>query len=155
MAKTGIKCKLYLNTATYGSPTWTEINFISDLSVNAVWDEVDGSVRGSRVKASAKSLLGLELAGKIRASDSDANYTTIIEAMLSDGALDLMVLNGAKDANGTRGYRADFNVFGASEDQSMGVVVFNDITLKPSISTHLPHAVVVTAGAPVFSDIAA
>jgi len=154
MAKTGIKCKLYLNTATYGSPTWVAIDFISDLAVNAVWDEAEGNIRGERVKSVAKTLLSLEITGKIRASDTDTNYATIIGAALSDSTLDLMVLNGADDVNGTRGYRADFVVLGASEDQSLGAVIFDDITLKPAISTNAVKSVLVTAGAPVFSSIA-
>lgn len=153
-AKTGIKSVLYYNTGeSYGSPTWTAISCVSDLQLGSNWNAAEGATRASRVVLNAKTQLVLELTGKVRASDTDTVYADLVSAALTDEVLDIMVLDGPKDANGTRGYRFDAHVFGASQDQGLGVVVFTDITIKPAIGDNAPKSVLVTTGAPVFSAI--
>lgn len=149
----GVKAKLYRNTASYGSPTWTEITLVGDSSVNASWDEGDGSARVSRVKQVAKTMMGLELTAKVRVDLTDAGYLALMTALHSDTPIDLLVLNGPSTTNGVQGYRADFHVMSASEDQAMGNVIFKDFALKPSVSSNLAKKVTVAASAPVFTDI--
>lgn len=153
MAKLGIKCVLYRNTATYGSPTWNAIACVKDLTVNPAWDEADGSTRASRVKLSAKTLMGLEISGTVKADYTDEDYAVLLDALNSDDVLDLMVLNGPSTENDVTGYRADFQVFSGSQDQASGAIVFDSIVLKPTVSANVPKQVVVATGAPTFSDI--
>lgn len=153
MPKLGINSKVYRNSGTYGSPTWDEVTCVSDLAVNAAWDEADGSSRAGRVKQMSKTLMGLEITGKALVSDAGADYLALWAAIHSDTPLDLMVLNGANDANGVRGYRADFHVFSGSEDQAMANQLYLDFVLKPAVSDNPVKYVVVTTGAPVFTSI--
>lgn len=153
MPKLGITSKVYRNTNIYASPTWVEMTCISDLAVNAAWDEADGSSRVGRVKQSAKTLMGLEITGKALVSDTAADYLALWNAIHSDTPLDLLILNGAKDSNGVRGYRADFHVFSGSEDQAMANQLYLDITLKPAVSDNPTKTAVVSAGAPAFTAI--
>lgn len=153
MSKLGISAVLYRNTASYGTPTWTAVTCVSDLAINPAWDEADGSTRGSRVKASAKTLLGLEITGKLKVDGADEGYAAIADALLSDTPLDLMILDGGSTTNDVRGWRADFHVFSASQDQAMANVLFDDIVLKPAVSANPTKSVVVASGAPVFSAI--
>lgn len=155
MAKLGINAVVYHNSGTYGTPVWDVISCVSDLAVNPAWDEADGSSRGSRVKASAKTQLGLEITGKLKVSDTDAGYEVFADALLSDEALDLMILNGDKTANGVRGWRGDFQVFSAVQDQAMANVLYDDIVLKPTVSDNPVKSVLVAAGAPTFGSIPA
>lgn len=153
MPKLGVTSKLYRNTNTYGSPTWTEVTCISDLAVNAAWDEADASSRASRVKQQSKTMMGLEITGKAKVSDTDAGFLAIWAALHSDTPLDCLVLNGAKDSNGVRGYRCEFNVFSGNEDQAMANTPYLDFTLKPAASDNFAAYVVVSAGAPVLTTI--
>lgn len=152
----GIFSKLYLNQATYPSPDFetNEADLISDLSSNAAWDEGESSARRSQVKTFEPTMLALDLSGRLRVDHTDATYGILRDAFLQKTTLDLLVLNGAMTRNGSQGFRYDAKVFGFSEDQAMGNVLFNDITLKPCASDNDPKAVLVTAGAPVYSDIA-
>jgi hypothetical protein len=153
-ARLGIKSGAYLNSGSYGSPTWTLVTCISDLSVKPAWKEADGSTRASRLELSVKTMLGLQITGKIRADSGDTNWTSIMAALLSDSPLDMMILNGLSTVNGTIGYRCDFQLYDASEDQGLNAVVFDDIMLKPTVSANSNYqTVLVTTGAPVFTAI--
>lgn len=143
----------YLNTATFGSPTWTAIPQISDLAVTAEWDEVEASTRESKMKLKAKTLLGAEVGAKLKAVPGDTNLGTIIAALFSDAVVDIMVLNGAKDSNGCYGFRFEAQVHSANEDQGLGAAIFDDIKFKPYPTTNAKHSVLVTTGAPVFTAI--
>lgn len=153
MSLLGINAKLYRNTGTYGSPTWTAINAVSDLAVNPPWDEADASTRGSRVKMVMKTLLGLEVSGKIRANLTDTEYVNMVDASNQDTVNDYLVLTSTTSATGSRGYRFDGQVFIATQDQNLGSVIYDDFMLKPSPSANQPQRATVTAGAPVFVAI--
>jgi len=153
--KLGILSKIYRNTGSHGGPNWSEIDKVSDIAVKPTWKEGDGSTRSSRVEKMAKTMLALEITGKIRVSNTDANYIALWQAAHTDDVVDLLVLNGPMNENGVRGYRADFQVFSAPEDQAMNIVLFMDFTLKPAPSDNEPQKVVVSGGAPGYTDITA
>lgn len=147
MAKLGILAKLYYRSAgTYGAPTWTEISLISDLAVNPAWDKADASSRGSRVKKSAKTMLGLEFTGRLKKKPGDASYEAVMNALVSDDVLDVLILDGDKDTENNRGWRCDVQVHSANEDQAMANVLYEDITLEPACTDNEPKAVKVAAG---------
>ena len=50
----GIKCKLYYNTGTFGSPTWTEISSVEGVVPNAEWDSGDVMLRDRRVSPKSR-----------------------------------------------------------------------------------------------------
>ncbi len=154
-AKLGVQCSLYLNTATFGSPTWTKIICVSDFTVTVKWDSAEASTRESRMKLFLKTMMEVGFAGKLRTSDSgDANFTTIYAALLTDETLDILVLNGDKATTGVTGFRASCQLHQANEDQGLGAVVFEDIEFKPAPNTDGNFAsALVTAGAPVFTAV--
>lgn len=137
-ARLGVNAKLYVNTGSYDSPTWTEVAGISDLTVKTAWDQGEASTRASRVKKAAKTMLDLEVSGKILADGTDTNgYLAFLTALYGDTPLDLLVLNGANDASpASKGWRADWHVFGGDEDQGLGAVIYDSFTLKPALSSH-------------------
>lgn len=142
----GLNAKAYRNSGSYGSPTWLEMTLISDLSVNPSWEEADASARESRIKQTVKTLMALEISGKMKKKLGDDNYDALMNAMLSDDTLDLLILDGDRETEDVRGWRADFQVFSANEDQSMTNVLFEEFTLKPSITENPPKAVLVNSG---------
>ncbi len=151
--KLGILSKVYRNTGTWGAPVWNEVTRISDLSVKPTWDKGDAGTRASRVKKSAKTMLGLTITGKIQVSDSDTHYQNFWDAAHTDGTMDLLILNGPMTTNGVRGYRAEWQCFDASEDQAMGNVLYMDFELEPAPTDNEPKKVKVTGGAPQYTDI--
>jgi hypothetical protein len=152
MASLGILAKAYRNTASYGTPTWVEIDKIADLAVNPSWDEAEGGSRDSRVKKIAKTMLGIEITGRIKVDTADAGYIALRDAMYTDIAIDLLILNGASDGNGNHGWRADWHVFEGGEDQAMGNRLYMDFVLRVADTANDPKYAEVSGGAPTFTD---
>ena len=152
-AKIAIKAKLYRNTGTYGSPTWTELTCISDCSLEAAWDEGEASTRETRMKLALKTMLALGVTCKLRASDSgDAGYTAIIAASVADTQIDILILNGSSTSSSATGFRFTSQVFSANEDQGLGQVVFDEVKFKPTPNSDGNYnSALVTAGSPVFT----
>lgn len=156
MSKLALKARLYRNTSgNYNSPTWAAVNRIKDLTVNAGWDMADADSRESRIKNKAKTLLDLSASGMVKVSNTDEGYIALWEAAHDDDPLDLLILNGAMDENGARGYRGYWQVSKSDEDQSIGNVLYMGIELTPADNDgDIPmKKAVVTGGSPVFSDI--
>src|SRR4051812_29841402 len=107
----GILAKVYRNTGSYGSPTWSECALFSDVSVSPAWDEGSADARESRIKQVRKTMMGLDVTGKMKKKIDDANYEAFMNALLSDAVLDVLVLDASKETVGSRGWRFDAQVF--------------------------------------------
>lgn len=153
-ASLGRNAKAYLNTGTHGVPTWAEIPQVSDLTAAGAWDTAEASTRESAVKMAVKTLVDLSVSGKLKFVAGDTNQATIIEAFYNPATtIDVMILNGASNTNGTYGVRYDCQVTSKDEDQGLGVAIFDGFKLMPTPSANLPSWVKVTAGAPVFTTL--
>jgi hypothetical protein len=144
---------LYLNTGTFGSPTWVAIPQFSDLTVGAAWDAADANTRESKMKMKAKTQLEAGVEGKMKFDLTDTNVGTIMDALLSDSVVDVMVLNASNSTNGARGFRFEAQVHRANEDQGLGVAIYEDIMFVPYPTANAKQSVKVTSGAPVFTAI--
>lgn len=143
----GILSKLYYNTGTYGSPIWTEVSIVGDVAVNPTWDEADISTRASRVKSMKKTMLGIEITARLKKVPSSTVYAAFVNALMSDGLLDILVLDGPNNTDGVRGYRMDVQVFGGNDDQSLNAGGFLDIVMKPNQDTNPVKAALVDSSA--------
>jgi len=147
MGKLGINAKLYWRSGgSYEAPTWTEVTIIADLAVNPAWDDSPADDRSSRVKRRMKTVLGLEFSGRMKKKPGNTAYEAFMNALLSDDALDLLVMDGDKDVANNRGWRCDCQVFSGNEDQAMANVLYEDIILAPTDSDNTPKAVKATGG---------
>lgn len=147
----GILSNLYVNSGTYGSPTWDPVKLVGDLSIPQKWDAPEILIRQSRMKFKAKTALGVGITGKLLASYTDAQYLLILAALTTDDVLDVMTLTGADDANGATGWRFDAQVHDASQDQGAANVLWSDFELAPALTSNTPKSVTVTGAAPVFT----
>ena len=153
-AKLGIDAKLYINTAgTYGSPTWVEVTCVKDFKLSYKWNTTDAPSRANRVGEKAKLTIDISGSGSLKASDTDAQYLAIWNALVGNTTnLDVLILNGAKDNNGSRGVRYDALVVTGDEDQGIGNAIYTDIEVVPdAFKTNPPKYCVVTAGSPVYT----
>lgn len=142
---------LYLNTASFGSPAWSAVANVSDLAVEAAWNEAEAATRESKVVMAAKTQLPLAVTCKLKFDLTDTSTGTILDALVSDSVVDVMVLNTPSTVNGGRGYRFEAQVFDGSEDQGLGVAVYDAIKFKPYPNGNLPASAKVASGAPVFT----
>ena len=54
--KIGLEAKLYRNTGTYESPSWSEMTNVRDLTLNVEKGEADVTTRGATWPASAAAI---------------------------------------------------------------------------------------------------
>ena len=57
----GRECKMYYNTGSFASPTWTEVTRAIDVAINMPNERGDVSSRISKWKMEKKALIGLEV----------------------------------------------------------------------------------------------
>ncbi len=143
----------YLNTGSYGSPTWSAVANISDLTLAGEWDSADSSTRESVVKMVVPTMVDLAVNGKLKFI-TDSNTTTIVQAFFTRAVIDIMALNGPNTTTGNIGVRYPCVVQSRGEDQGLAVAVFEDVKFSPTPSASGPPCwVQVVAGAPVFYNL--
>ena len=153
--KKGYTAKLYRNSATYGTPTWVEIDNVRDVNFPHAYEKLEATTRASGgVKEYEPGELELSFSFKIRSDEADTDFTSLETAYLARSLIDLMILDGDKATNGSRGYRYEAKVFSMGEDQAIGNILFRDVEVGPCISANAKATVVVASGAPVFTTIA-
>lgn len=149
----GREAKFYLNSGSFGSPTWSEVPNISDLTRNGEWETVDASTRESSAKMAIKTLIDFGVSGKLKFAAGDGNTVAIMDAFFSpDAVIDIMVLNGALTRSGAYGVRYQCQVTSDNEDQGLSAAVFEDLKFMPTPGNP-PASVKVVSGAPVFTLI--
>lgn len=134
--KAGIDGAVYRNTGTYGSPTWTEITNVRDVSPAFPWDMGDASSRATPVKLYRKTQTDWSTQVVVRTDDADAGYQALYDSAMGAGLpIELMVLNGPVTEEGAAGVRAHWNVSLAGTAQGAGDVQYDTYDLKPGFHT--------------------
>jgi hypothetical protein len=153
-AKLGIDSKIYRNTGNWASPVWVEIDLVSDFTINASWNKASYTTRRSRVEVSKKTTLNLTVSGKIRADDDDDGFHYLYDGFLSEDPVDLLILNGPNDQDDVYGWRCEWYVDQANEDQGLQTVLFEDFTLTPADEENSPQSVLIVSSSPVYTELA-
>ena len=155
MSKKGYTAHIYYNTGSYGSPTWSAIDIITDPDLPMKFDEIESTTRASGgVKEFEPGLIDLGFSCKIKSDESVTAYTALETAVLARSSVDIMVLDGGSTTNGSRGYRFDAKIFDWGQPQAIADELYNTLVLKPCPSSNEKKSVVVTSGAPVFTTLA-
>ncbi len=121
----------YRNTGSYGTPTWTEVTIIRDVSdAGQKWDWADASSRQSRSKLFGKTQMDPSGTIAARADPADAGYQAIWTASVTTTPIDVMILDGDIATEGVKGKRmhAGFNI---GQDQSIGNIIYTEFEYKP------------------------
>ena len=144
------------NGGSYGTPVWNVINAVRDVQIpDGEFAEIEASGRDYAIDLAEPGQLKLSLEGKIRNNEADTNGFVALEtAALARSVLDIMILSGANNSNGARGFRFDaklFKFFG--EDQNIDQILWRPFKLRPCVPGNMPKSVVVTANVPVFTNL--
>lgn len=149
----GINCKVYRNTGSYGTPTWTAVDAFRDVTLRYSWDEVEAPSRASKIKSVLKALGDYHATGEIKCSYTDAGYLAITAALNSQTSnIDLLILNGTSSTNGAEGVRLDALITTGDEDQGIGNALYRSVTMKQDAAgANGLKLVTVASGAPVYT----
>lgn len=147
MERIGLDGKLYRNTGTYASPTWTEIDNVKDVSFSCDADKADVTTRRSDGwKEYLMTLFDAGIEFEMVWDTEDANFTAIQDAFFSRGNLDIAVMDGDIAVDGAEGLRATVGVakFGRKEPLAEAMTV--DVSLVPVKNDNSPPEWVVVSG---------
>lgn len=135
----GLNARLYRNTGSFGTPTWTLVSNVSDLNANDSMEEADASTRADGGFAvSEPTLRGLELSFGMINKPGDADVTAFLAAYAARTALDLAVMDGPIATVGSKGVRARYKVHQFPRAQELRDVQKFDVMLKPCVDANPP-----------------
>lgn len=138
-AYVGLSQYLYINSATYGSPTWGAVPIVKDCKIPMAADEADVSTRGNGGwKASKQALKSMSFEFQIVYDPGAATFETLRDAFLNGTALDLWASDLAEDAEDAQGPRAVCEVFKFDKSENLGDPVMVDVVAKPTYSANPP-----------------
>lgn len=153
-SKTGLNCKAYYNSGTYGSPTWVELTCVRDGRLNFALGEVEAGSRASGVEGFLPTRHQISADLTLVSSDTDTGFIYLWDAFVGRDQIDMLFLNGATNQNGARGVRFDAYLFSANEGQEIDAATFTDTVAKPAADRTNPvKYAVVSSGSPVFTAI--
>lgn len=124
--------KLYYNTGTYGTPTWTEITNVKDLTLSLEKDEIDLTTRGSNgFKEFADGLIDASVEFGLLWDTSDAAFTALQDAFFNKTSEELLILDGSSATSGNQGLRATMMVKSFSRSESLGEALMVEVSVRP------------------------
>ena len=155
--KPGIGGRVYRNTGTYGTPTWTDQTFVLSVTPSMPWDMVEGGGRFTKAKTFMKARTDLTIQIVMKADDADAGYLAFRAAAVSQTAVvDLLVLDGLISIEGVHGWRGEFLVNLTGAPQEADGSIYDTFDCKPvwTINAPGPSTVVMgAASAPTFTAL--
>ena len=129
----GLDARLYVNTGTYGSPTWTNIDITKDVALSQSAGGADVSTRGSGgYVEELATLKTLSLAFNINKVIADAQFETLRDAFKNRTTVDMAVADGNIATSGTEYMRFEGLVFEWNENQQLTEGVTIDAVIRPT-----------------------
>jgi len=129
----GKDCKLYLNTGTHTTPTWTEIINAINVSANLGKGEADVSARYSSWKLTKGALKELEISFSYRhKAGEDVVFDALLAAYIDGTAKEFLVLDAAVTETGAQGPRAFCEVLSLNLSQELESSSEYEVSVKPT-----------------------
>jgi hypothetical protein len=129
----GKDCKLYLNTGTHATPTWTEVKQAINVSANLGKGEADVSARYSGWKLTKGALKELEISFTYRHKvGADTVFDALLSAYMTGTPKEFAVMDAAITDSGAQGLRAYCEVMSLNLSQELESSSEYEVTLKPT-----------------------
>jgi hypothetical protein len=142
----GINAKVYRNTGTWGSPTWTEVPEFESVQIDPRYTEGESNSRDSRFARGKLTLAGCSATARLKVKPGNTNFESLMDAFALATAVDLLILDGPRTTVGSRGIRAEFNLMAAGDDQGITSRLYRDLALNLNDSDNLPKWAKVVTG---------
>jgi predicted secreted protein len=137
--KLGKDAKLYRAPSLAGSPTWTEVPNVRDLTLNLETGEADVTTRGNGGwRATVATLKDASIEFEMVWDTADANFTAIRNAFISNASLAVAVADGELEVETTQGFAANVMVTNFTRNESLEEAITVSVSMKPTYSTNAP-----------------
>jgi hypothetical protein len=139
--KLGGEAKLYFCAAGIGgSPEWTEITPVKDLTLNVEKGEAEVSTRGGGGwKATIGALKDAVVEFEIVADDENAGFVALRTAFFDGTVLGLAVMDGPVTEGGREGLWADCAILKFDRNEPLEEAITVSVTAKPTYSANPPQ----------------
>lgn len=127
----GIDGEVYRNAGTFGSPTWTAVSLVRNVSSGMVWNMADASIRATAAVLQAKTQVAISGSIEVRADPADAGYQVLFDASRGRTPADLMILDGPITQEGCKGVRGHMNL-NFEQDQNINDVIYTRFAFSPA-----------------------
>lgn len=126
-----LNAKLYFNTGTFGTPTWTENSNVRDLTMDLDMDEADGSIRATGFALSEPTLLKAALNWNMNHDPADTNgWDAINTSFFARSSKEILCIDRTS-ATGAEGLRAICKFYKFSKGEPLGGIQTTDTVAKP------------------------
>ena len=137
--KLGQNAKLYRNTGTFASPTWTEISNVKDLDLSLEKDKSEVTTRGGGGwKLTVATLKDAKIEFEMIWDTADAAFTAIRNSFLNDTVVEFLVLDGPVGTSGNQGLRAECMVASFTRSEKLTEALMVKVSTQPTYSTNGP-----------------
>lgn len=154
--KPGIGGRVYRNTATYGSPTWTHLDRVLNVTTAQPWDLVEAGGRFTRSKVYMAARTDPQITLEVKADDADTGYLALRSAAAAGTSVDMMILDGLISIEGVHGWRGEWIPSLTGSPQNADGSIYDTFDLKPTWTTNAggPSTVVMGASStPTFTAL--
>lgn len=129
--------KLYINTGTYGSPTWSLICNVKDLTLSMENGEIDVTTRcGAGFREYVAGLTDVTIDFSMIYDPTDARWEDLRAAFFDKTAEEFLVLDGANNVVGTEGLRLHAFVKSFTRNETLGEALMTDVSLRPTANAN-------------------
>jgi predicted secreted protein len=138
--KFGIDGKLYYCVAGIGgTPTWTELSGVKNVTLNVQGKEVDVTTRASAGFALADiALMDASIEFDLPLDPADTGYQAVETAFFARSLVGLAVMSGGVTVAGSRGLWADCKITQFNREESLEDAMIVKVTAKPTHSANAP-----------------
>lgn len=139
----GFQCKLYRNTGSYGTPTWTEITNVKDLEIGFAFSEADVSTRaGGGFREKMAGLLDAPITWGMVYDPADTVFTALRTAAFARTVVEFAVADAAIATNGTHYFRVHTQITAFPFTQPLEEGFTVDVTATPTRNSNAAPAFV-------------
>lgn len=139
----GIDCKVYRNSATYASPTWSLVNPVIEVTVNLENSAFDASNRVNNYRLQLPALTDISVDIRMHKDKADTDFEALEDAAQGRTTIDLLILDGVNTLDASDGWRIQGFFTSWNESQPLEDAVTVDATFVPAATA---NAVEVTTG---------
>jgi len=135
----GLDGKLYYNTASFGTPTWTEITNVKDLDLPMEKSEADVTTRNNGgFRAVRGALKSATLSFGMVYDPTDTIWEAIRDAFMNNTTVEFAVADGAIATVGTEYFRAETEIMKFGRSEQLEQAMMSDVEAKPTYTTNGP-----------------
>lgn len=135
----GFNGKMYYNTGTYGSPTWTIISNVGDIKMTDEADEGEIPIRagaGYMLYVAGLRKVGWEWSSLY--NPADTAISALITAYDARTPTEFLFLDQASGTTGSYGMRVTCMIFKAPRQEELSKAMMYDFAIKPTYAANAP-----------------